>query len=124
VTGFKDRDFASELANAKVVFQNSSIDLKTHITANLEPGPINKTLTLALREMVTNMVRHSSASACSISLFKREDEMVFTFSDNGKVNNVTMGNGLRGLNERVEEIGGRFTLDLTHGFSIGISVPL
>ncbi|MFC3093810.1 sensor histidine kinase [Alteromonas sediminis] len=124
VTGFKNRDFTSELANAKVVFQNADIALNTDMRAQVPKGEVNKTLTLALREMVTNVMRHSNASECTINLFEEGDDIVLSFSDNGKVESLTMGNGLKGVQERAESCGGSLRLTFEHGYQLILRVPV
>ncbi|MFT4125901.1 MAG: sensor histidine kinase [Gordonia sp. (in: high G+C Gram-positive bacteria)] len=61
-----------------------------------------------LREAVTNVVRHSDATRCDV----RIDESSITVSDNGSGMDVgDLGNGLRGLRERVDAAGGVLSVD-------------
>ncbi|GAB3993667.1 sensor histidine kinase [Nocardioides marmoraquaticus] len=61
-----------------------------------------------LREAVTNVVRHSRASRCVVRL----EEAALTVTDDGCGVDLARGpgNGLRGLRERVESAGGRFSV--------------
>ena len=63
-----------------------------------------------VREGVTNMVRHSHAERCKITLGPRWIEI----ADDGKGGVPGAGNGLVGLRERVSAVGG--TLTATGGF--------
>ncbi len=60
-----------------------------------------------VREAVTNVVRHSGATECSVTVGSRQVKV----SDDGRgLTGSHDGNGLRGLRERVEEAGGTVTL--------------
>ncbi|WLP91722.1 sensor histidine kinase [Gordonia sp. NB41Y] len=61
-----------------------------------------------LREAVTNVVRHSGATRCEVTL----DDDSITVHDNGTgMDPAFLGNGLRGLTERVEAAGGTLRID-------------
>lgn len=124
VTGFKSRDFDAELANAKAVLQSSDIQFDVKAGECELPQALNSTLALALRELVTNVVRHSNATLVKLALRNNGDVVTFTFSDNGQVSQTTLGNGLIGLQERVEQARGQFELDTSAGFTIVIRMPL
>lgn len=79
------------------------------IAADLDADPsavdprFRVVLAWALREAVTNVVRHSGAATCRIAL--GPDRM--TVCDDGRgVRDRAEGNGLRGLRERVQAAGG------------------
>ncbi|EGD53470.1 signal transduction histidine kinase [Gordonia neofelifaecis NRRL B-59395] len=61
-----------------------------------------------LREAVTNVVRHSGATRCTVTLTAES----ISIADNGRGSPLlTFGNGLRGLAERVDAGGGRLVVD-------------
>ena len=60
----------------------------------------------ALREGVTNVLRHSRASRCEIEVAADARESVLTIRDDGVGGRPQPGNGLRGLTERLEQAGG------------------
>lgn len=64
-------------------------------------------LAWALREAVTNVVRHSGARRCTVTL----GPGTLVVSDDGVGTSGAEGNGLRGLRERVAASGGRVTFD-------------
>ncbi|WFN93066.1 sensor histidine kinase [Gordonia sihwensis] len=71
-------------------------------------GPHAALFAWVLRESVTNVVRHSGATRCVVTLTDHS----LTVADNGHGSPLlTFGNGLRGLAERVEAGGGRLTVD-------------
>ncbi|MGB3304129.1 sensor histidine kinase [Gordonia sp. (in: high G+C Gram-positive bacteria)] len=70
-------------------------------------GPHATLFAWVLREATTNVVRHSGATRCEVTI----STDAITISDDGRGSPVlTYGNGLRGLAERVEAEGGRLTV--------------
>jgi two-component system sensor histidine kinase DesK len=81
----------------------------------------------AVREGVTNVVRHSGARRCTIRVGRDQVEVV----DDGRgpapeAEPAGAGHGLRGLRERAEQMGGRVTIGRAtpgHGFLLRVSLP-
>jgi signal transduction histidine kinase len=67
----------------------------------------------ALREILSNIVRHSQASAVRVDVEVVDDLIVLTVVDNGKGFNkqVGPGRGLRNLTSRARELGGDCVID-------------
>jgi signal transduction histidine kinase len=84
------------------------------------------------QEALTNIARHANASSASISLVRNEQNLLMRITDNGQgVATLKPGNGLRGMRERLSEIGGELAVEnrvnsgkLARGFQILASVPL
>ena len=57
---------------------------------------------LALREAVTNVVRHAQARQCSVRLQRQNNLATLEIADNGRGADGPEGNGLRGMRERLE----------------------
>lgn len=70
------------------------------------------TLAWATREAVTNTVRHSGATRCSVTL---GEDWLEVRDDGRGVNGHREGNGLRGLRERVTASGGSVTVGPSDG---------
>ncbi|AZK48491.1 sensor histidine kinase [Paenibacillus lentus] len=84
-------------------------------------------LGMCLKEAVTNIVKHSSATACSIIIRPSRGELIVTIQDNGvgvPVNSFyTKGNGLRGMKERLEFVNGSMEITSSGGTMLTIKVP-
>ena len=82
---------------------------------------------MCLKEAVNNVVKHSGASSCSISIEQSWKELVMTIHDNGvfKSNGdkETKGSGLLGMKERLEFINGSLELLTKEGTTLVIRVP-
>ncbi|MEY9994019.1 two-component system sensor histidine kinase DesK [Streptomyces sp. V4I8] len=133
VAGYRRPRLAAELAGAKVALTAAGV------TADLSAAEPDLTgiaedsetaLAWALREAITNVVRHSGAGRCTVELLRRQtlDGPVLELSveDNGSGDQGSgPGNGLTGLTERLEKAGGTLAADGTrHGFRITARVPV
>ncbi len=104
---------------------------------SLERG-VEETLALALREAVTNVVRHSGAGVCRIRLRIDHDHAILTIEDDGRgagaasdsagaAGHASEGHGLRGMRERVEAIGGTIRRSVSregHGLHLEVRIPV
>lgn len=78
----------------------------------------------ALQEIVTNTVRHTDARRLHVEVITDEHGTTLTAIDDGPgARNVTFGNGLRGLAERFDALGGTVTVDGRDGFRVTVRVP-
>ena len=84
-------------------------------------------LALALREAVTNIVRHARATTCCLRFVSDAGHRRLVVEDDGEHAVVREGNGLRGMRERIESLGGRFSLECgnmqNHGTRLIIDLP-
>jgi two-component system sensor histidine kinase DesK len=81
-------------------------------------------LSLAVREAVTNIVRHAQASQCRMRFVTANGRTSLTVEDDGRGDIRQEGNGLRGMRERVEGLGGHFTIDGKEGTRLHIEIPV
>ncbi|HEX8361188.1 MAG TPA: sensor histidine kinase [Longimicrobium sp.] len=84
-------------------------------------------LALALREAVTNVVRHSGAQACRVELNAEGGGCTLVVEDDGRGTGAPDGSGLRGMRERVAAVGGsvhRAAGPAGRGLRLEIRVPV
>jgi two-component system, NarL family, sensor histidine kinase DesK len=123
ITGYRSEGFASELTRAGQVLETAGVRLHRPATApNLTPRH-EATLSLVLREAVTNIVRHAGASECSIEVSTGNDRTQLVIADDGRGDIQQEGNGLRGMRERVRELGGSLSLESHRGTRLQIELP-
>ena len=79
---------------------------------------------LAVREAVTNVLRHSKAGSCRIEYLQSKGVFRLIVSDDGRGGRFSEGNGLAGMRERIETLGGRIEVDGSDGTRIEIELPL
>ena len=125
VSGYRADGLEAEIARARRSLLSADVKLAT----TLAPVTLSSTqvsvLCLALREAVTNVVRHAGASQCCLSLIEKDGGVRFVFEDNGRGGPIREGNGLRGMRERVQSVGGEVKLSGPRdgGTSLEISLP-
>jgi two-component system sensor histidine kinase DesK len=81
-------------------------------------------LTMAVREAVTNVVRHAHASSCTLRLEQRNGTCHLEIQDDGRGGFQNEGNGLRGMRERVEMLGGTLHRNSQAGTRLTITLPV
>ncbi|MCL2552452.1 MAG: sensor histidine kinase [Actinomycetia bacterium] len=130
VSGYRRPTLAAELAGAQIALASAGVAARIH-PDGAPPGlapDAEGALAWALREAVTNVVRHSGASTCVVALASEDGVATLTVSDDGRGPGEAHqpGNGLTGLTERLILAGG--TLDTARsgdgGFTLKASVPL
>lgn len=84
-------------------------------------------LSMCLKEAVNNVVKHSGASTCSVSVEQSWKEIVMRIHDDGvfksEDNVESKGSGLLGMKERLEFINGSLELLTAKGTTLVIRVP-
>ncbi len=98
----------SQLTAAEAALDASGIRVErpTELPELVEKS--SRLLAWCLREAVTNVVRHSDASSCTIAV----SDTTLTVTDDGVGRRGgAEGNGLRGMRERVAEVGGKVRMD-------------
>jgi two-component system sensor histidine kinase DesK len=119
------RDALSQVrsAHAREALRAAGITLDSSIGSIRLPASQEGVLVLALREAVTNIVRHSSARSCNIRLAGDESGVELHIADDGAGSNAGEGFGLSGMRERVEALGGTLEKDGSRGMTLLIRLP-
>ena len=125
----RDLPLEAELAAAREVIESAGIDVRTSITGTPVPDAAAAVLVPVLREAVTNILRHSSASYCTLEMTAEAGVMRLQISNDGSVSPPTAagraGNGLANLTARVEAAGGGLTSGrVGHRFDLVAEIPL
>jgi two-component system sensor histidine kinase DesK len=123
ITGYRSEGFASELTRAAQVLETAGVRLNRPAKPPYLTPRHEATLSLVLREAVTNIVRHAGASECSIEVSTEKDRTQLVIADDGRGDIRQEGNGLRGMRERVRELGGSLSLDSHQGTRLHIELP-
>lgn len=121
VSGMHVTTLDQELDRAHSALAAADIQLTTDGTAPVFTPAAQSALGLALREAVTNIIRHSGASQAQL----RFNKTGFEVSDNGRGGVLEGGTGLEGMRRRIEELGGTMTANsCTTGVSLLFSLPV
>ncbi|WP_318582259.1 sensor histidine kinase [Bacillus paranthracis] len=118
-----------ELEQIKAILQAANIELeiKQETSASLLSPIEQNILGMCLREAVTNVVKHSKATHCTVSLLESQGELILTVKDNGigLADQNHDGNGIRGMKERIALIDGFVELGtINPGTLLTVKVPV
>jgi two-component system sensor histidine kinase DesK len=103
VSGIREVRLATELASSRSVLSAAGIKPELPIAVPLLPDPISELFGYVVREAVTNVVRHSEATRCTIML---DSDRIRVADDGIGHRSGRLGSGLTGLTERVRDAGG------------------
>jgi len=124
IRGYRSRGLQAELAQAKSTLETAGVAVKFETARVPLPALQEGVLSMAVREAVTNVVRHANAHTCSLQLEQQNGSCRLEIRDDGRGGAQNEGNGLRGMRERVEMLGGTLTRDSQAGTRLTITVPL
>lgn len=130
VAGMRDVSLDAEIANARTILASAGVTLNTDMAPVVLDGDVAEALAWIVREGTTNVLRHSDSTRCDIGLRVDRGRVVLTLANNGPAIRVTSspsgGNGIRGMRERLNALGGRLTAKSQKdgGFVLEASVPL
>ncbi|HEY8311530.1 MAG TPA: sensor histidine kinase [Gemmatimonadaceae bacterium] len=122
VAGYRDAGLASQISNAELMLDAAGVELHTNIAAVPLSSAEEAVLSLILREAVTNVVRHSQATRCDITLAVVNDVRTLCIEDDGRGKNAPDGNGITGMRERVNSLGGNLLVESFRGTRVRVSL--
>lgn len=108
VNNLKFRTASEELAHLQEMFAMTSIDFQLHHDLDLDSlSPVmQSTMTMILRELTNNVVKHSQAKSCQIDLYE-ENGLVIKVKDDGCGFGDVTGKELTSIRERLLLVKGR-----------------
>jgi two-component system, NarL family, sensor histidine kinase DesK len=129
VSGYRRPTLAVEIITARTALEAAGIvphddpDL-TLLSGTFDPDA-EAALAWCLREAVTNVIRHSGARNCHISLTRDGGVLSLAIRDDGRGSaKPNDGTGLRGMSERLAAVGGHLRLQPgSDGFCLVATVP-
>ena len=117
VEGYRDITLPGELVRARVALRAAEIDADLPNSTDEVPSDLRELFAWAIREGVTNVIRHSGAAHCQVVLTPTSAEV----RDDGEATPSPdgHGSGLAGLRERAADVGATVvTRQLSPGFSL------
>ncbi|MGG1658288.1 sensor histidine kinase [Brevibacillus sp. NRS-1366] len=129
VTQMRGTRLEDEMFRITQIFKAAEIDFVLEGNPNLTNTSLmtENVLSMCLKEAVTNVVKHSSATRCSIVIEPSRTGLVVQVKDNGigmiEDTLCLKGNGLRGMKERLEFVNGSMEICSSEGSTIVIRVP-
>ena len=124
IGGYRARGLGAEIEAAHRTLDAAGVTLTTDASPAQGLSAAEETvLALALREAVTNIVRHARATHCRVRFLSEHGRHRLVVEDDGRNPVEREGNGLRGMRERVESLGGTLELVREQGTRLRIELP-
>ncbi|MGH9494165.1 MAG: sensor histidine kinase [Candidatus Sulfotelmatobacter sp.] len=125
IRGYRTKGLVAELAQAKSTLETAGLAVQCDAATTVKlPAVQESVLSLAVREGVTNVVRHAQARSCRLRLEQQNGSCRLEIQDDGQGFSTVEGNGLRGMRERVEMLGGTLERMNRSGTMLIITLPL
>ncbi|WP_160573483.1 sensor histidine kinase [Actinomadura physcomitrii] len=128
ISGYRRRDLAEELDGARAVLAAAEVEAVVRRSGTPLPDQVDGLFGWAVREGVTNIVRHARARRVTITVGRTAREAALEIVDDGRGTageGHVPGHGLEGLAERVADAGGTVAAGPRGGgFRLAVRVPL
>ncbi len=124
IRGYHEHSLETEIKNARATLETAGLLVQAD-SADLSLTPAQESVVaMVVREAVTNVVRHANARNCRLQLAPRDGNCLLEIEDDGRGGVMEEGNGLRGMRERIESLGGTVQRESVNGTKLTIQFPL
>lgn len=129
VTQMRGTRVEDELYRIQQILKAAHIELVLEGDYKMENTSLlnENVISMCLKEAVTNVVKHSDSTQCTISFEPSRTDLFIRVQDNGiglsEQGGHTLGNGLRGMKERLEFVNGSLEMTSNNGTILTIRVP-
>ena len=128
VSDMKTATIAEELIHIQQILRAADITFEYMGGSDFSniPPVTQNIVSMCIREAATNIVKHSRATHCTISISQTDDKISITIKDDGMGmdQQTPFGNGLRGMKERLALIDGALDVSTHNGTVLNITVPI
>jgi two-component system sensor histidine kinase DesK len=125
IRGYRSKGLVAELAQAKSTLETAGLMVHVDAATSMQLPPMQESvLSLAVREAVTNVVRHAKARTCRLRIEQQNGTCRLEVADDGQGFTTLEGNGLRGMRERVEMLGGTLERRNKSGTTLTVTLPI
>lgn len=123
--GYREMSLREEVHRAVALLEASGVNCQTNLAELQVSRPVDEVLAWAVREGITNVVRHSHATTCSISTSTQGGAVRLELVNDRARRRSVDGGGLTGLKERADGLGGSVSAERTDngGFRLTMEVP-
>ena len=128
VSDMRSASIAEVLVESESILQSAGIAY--HFSGETNTGNIasisQNILSMCLKEAITNVVKHSEAQNCYITLKQLAGEIQLIIRDDGIGFDETQssGNGIQGISERLELVDGQLKISSLKGTKLSFSIPI
>jgi two-component system sensor histidine kinase DesK len=124
IAGMTSAGLAHEIAASRDALAAAGIACEVEGGELVVPPAAGAVLAMALREGVTNVIRHAGAKHCRIAIEHDGENVKLVVSDDGQSGRFREGAGLTGMRARLAAAGGRLRIRAGHGGTrIAAAIP-
>lgn len=127
VTGYKTHSLQQELNDQRHYFAAMGIALVVDREDWLLPPAMESQLIMMVREALNNVLKHAEAKQCRITFNRDAQHLYLLIEDNGRgikqLGQLNDGNGIGGIRQRAEALGGHLAIEHRDGFALVITLP-
>ncbi|TGB02895.1 sensor histidine kinase [Halobacillus salinus] len=129
VSNMRGTSLKDELIRVQQIVEAAEMSFTQEGNPVLENTPllVENVLSMCLKEAATNVVKHSNASHCQVSIVQQTNEILVTIADDGKGMPESIepfkGHGLQGIRERLEFVNGSLDIQSMDGTKLTLHVP-
>jgi two-component system sensor histidine kinase DesK len=121
----RDTGLRDEVAGAARLLTAAGVRAEVDADVSEVPAEVDRLLGWTLREGITNVLRHSDATWCTVRAARESGSVVLEIVNDRPGPTVGTGCGLAGLDARARELGGRLVTEHTADrFSLRLDVPV
>jgi two-component system sensor histidine kinase DesK len=113
VRGYRSAGLEAELGGVRLACEAAGLKLELYLEPLELEWASEQAFSFVLRESITNVIRYANAKTVWVSLERNGGQARLSVWDDG-AGRINEGNGVRGMRERLEAIGGR--LEVSHAF--------
>lgn len=122
--GYSSYKLSDELQRSKSVLESAGVRLESDASEIVMTPAQESVVALIMREAVTNVVRHAQAHHCRLRVAPDNGNCVLEIEDDGRGGFQFEVNGMRGMRERIEALGGTLARDTSAGTKLRFEFPL
>ena len=123
IHGYRGERLGDELTNGRAALTAAGVSLDAAVEPLGLGAEQERALALALREAITNVIRHARARRCAVALTREPDAVRLVVEDDGIGGNHVEGAGLSGMRARLAALGGSVVCDGGRGTRLTLVVP-
>jgi len=129
-SSYREMSLDEETTSARALLAAANIDVKLRLEPCELAPDVRTTLATVLREGVTNLLRHSKATTCEITLLRKDDRLRMEIVNDGLLaepsKNNGGGSGIHNLTARLKDLGGDLRAGTTpdNTYRLAAEIPL
>jgi two-component system sensor histidine kinase DesK len=124
IHGYRGERMEQEIANGRRALAAAGVTLDARLAPLGVEAEAEQALALAVREALTNVLRHARARRCDVFVERTDDTVRVVVQDDGVGSTASEGAGLSGMRARLAALGGEMRRDGTRGTRLELLVPV